>query len=70
MDQSEPDLPSHLGSVESRIESKETMTGETEENFDEFGRIGPSSPTGAEFGDSPSDRTEEMAFELGCSSTW
>lgn len=71
MDQSEPDLSTHLGSVESRIENKESTTGEAEENYDfESGRVLPSSPTEAEFGDSPSDRAEEMAIEDACDINW
>lgn len=72
MDQSESDLAHHLDALESRLgNNKESGTGESEENYDfEAGRIFPSSPTEAEFGDSPSDRAEEMAIEDACDINW
>lgn len=72
MDQSESDLSHHIDTLESRLGSnKEIESGETEENYDFEGeRIFPSSPTEAEFGDSPSDRAEEMAIEDVCDIHW
>ena len=72
MDQSESDLSHHLDTLEARLSSnKEVETAESEENYDfEAGRVFSSSPTEAEFGDSPSDRAEEMAIEDACDINW
>lgn len=71
MDQPESDLSHQLASVESRLGIEEPATEETQENYDfESGHILPSSPTEAEFGDSSSDRAEEMAIEDACDINW
>lgn len=71
MDRPESDLSHHLGTVESQLGNKETTTGESEEHYDfSSGRILPSSPAEAEFGDSPSDRAEDMAIEDACDINW